>query len=110
MSKIFYDHLISLDEVEKEIKQVAETPEGREELWHLVDEIIHHRVLGCILDNLPNEHHEHFLEKFHKIPYDDLLIVFLNEKIEDDVEVLIRAELIKLTQELLDEIRGKGIG
>ena len=39
MSKLFFDHLIKLDEVEVEIKKVTKTQEEREELWQIVDEI-----------------------------------------------------------------------
>ncbi|MGB6882108.1 MAG: hypothetical protein WBD86_02315, partial [Microgenomates group bacterium] len=65
MSKIFYDHLIVFEEVDRYIKDTVETHEERDELWQIVDEIVHHRVLGCVLDKLPKEHHEEFLGKFH---------------------------------------------
>lgn len=105
MSKIFYDHLIVLEEVEAEIKKTAETSEEREELWQLVDEIIHHRVLGSILDKLPGEHHGEFLEKFHKAPHDESLIDYLKEKIGENIEEVIRQEMGDLAYEILEEIR-----
>jgi len=104
MSKIFYDHLIILEEVEAEIKDMAETSEEREELWQLVDEIIHHRVLGCIFGCLPEEHHHHFLTLFHKTPYDCELIHFVNELTEMDIEDVISGELNELQKELLLEM------
>ena len=110
MSKIFYDNLIILEEVETEIKKAAETSEEKEELWHLVDEIIHHRVLGCILDKLPGEYHGEFLEKFHKTPHDESLIIFLKEKSGEDIEDLIRKEIENLNSELLREIKSIGKG
>lgn len=105
MSQLFYDHLIVLTELESEIKNVAETEEERNELWQIVDEIIHHRVLGCILDKLPNEHHYEFLSKFHEAPHDEGLINYLKEKISEDVEKVIRQEVGELAYELLQEIR-----
>lgn len=107
MSKIFYDHLIALDDIDKEIKTVAETPEERYELWQIVDETIHHRVLGCILDNLPKAHHEEFLYRFHEAPYDEGLMGYLKEKIGENVEELIREEIGNLAFELLNELRVK---
>jgi len=41
MSKLFFDHLIILEDLETEIKEVAESPEEKEELWQLIDEILH---------------------------------------------------------------------
>ena len=68
MSKLFYDHLITLDEIEVVIKKNASSKEEKEELWALVDEIVTHKVLEKVLDKLPREHHEEFLELFHKCP------------------------------------------
>ena len=107
MSKIFYDHLIILEEVEREIKKAAESPEEREELWRLVDEIVHHRILGTLLDRLPKTHHEEFLDRFHKAPYDESLISYLKENIDKNIEEIIRQEIGDLSFEILKEIRDK---
>ena len=107
MSKIFYDHLIILEEVEAEVKKSVKTAEEREELWILVDEIIHHRVLICVLDRLPREHHQEFLQKFHEKPHDETLIDFLKEKGGQDFEGVIKEEIEALNSELLQEIRGQ---
>ena len=40
MSKLFFDHLVSLEEVEIEIRKNASSKEEREELWKLVDGIV----------------------------------------------------------------------
>ncbi len=104
MSKIFYDHLIILEEVESEIKSIADSPEEKEELWKLVDDIVHHRVMISILDRLPIEYHEEFLSKFHKTPHHDSHMGYLNDKIEDDIEAVIKKEVKDLEKELLHEI------
>lgn len=104
MSKLFFDHLLELKKVDREIRKVAKTPEEREELWRLVDEIVHHKAMGCVLDNLPREYHEEFLEMFHASPHDDdLLIGYLKEKIGKNVEEILRNELGKLAFDLLQE-------
>ena len=106
MSKLFFDHLVEFEEIEKQIKKVAKTPEEREELWGLVDEIIHHKVIGCILDKLPRQHHEEFLELFHKSPHDEeLLFGYLRKKVGDNIESLIKQEIGGLASELLEEIK-----
>jgi hypothetical protein len=104
MSKIFYDHLIIFEEVELHIKDSAETKEEKEELWQIVDEIVHHRVLHCLLEHLPHDHHQNFLEKYHECPYDEALLDYLNEKIEGDVEKVIKKEISGLEKEILKEL------
>ena len=107
MSKIFYDRLIVLDDVDSEIKAIAKSHEERDELWQLVDEMVHHRVLGTILDKLPSGNHDEFLERFGKAPYDESILDFLKEKIGENIEELLKQELGGLAFELLEEIRGK---
>lgn len=105
MSKIFYDHLLVLDEVESVIKSNISSQEEREELWQIIDELIHHRVMSTILENLPREHHEDFLEKFTVAPYDQTLIVYLNERSAKKIEKLIHEEAKKVQKEIIKEIQ-----
>ena len=107
MSSIFYDHLIILDEIDAEIKATAQSQGEKEELWQIVDETVHHRVMDAILSHLPREVHEEFLEKFAKSPHDRKLISYLREKIKDDIERIIHEEIAKLKKELLQEIHKK---
>jgi hypothetical protein len=106
MSKLFFDNIIDLKEVDKQIKKVAKTSEDREELWGLVDEIVHHKVMGCILDKLPRDNHEEFLQMFHKSPHDEELIFdYLESKIGQNVEELIKQEIGALSTDLLEDIK-----
>lgn len=106
MSKLFFDRLVELKEVDKQIRKVAKTSEEREELWALVDEIVHHKVIGCILDKLPRESHEEFLELFHKSPHDEELIFsYLRKKVGDNIESLIEQEIGTLSINLLKDIK-----
>ena len=106
MSIVFYDHLIALEELEHHVKKVSESRDEIEELWQLIDEIVHHRVLGCIFDKLPQEYHHEFLEKFHTAPYDEKLMSFINDKldVEEDIEEYIKSDLYRLSEEILGQI------
>ena len=104
MSKIFYDDLIDLSKVERKIRKIAKTEEERSELWKVVDEIVHHRVMGCILGKLPGKDHGEFLEKFHERPHDEGLFDYLKDKAKEDIKFFIKEEAIKLGFELLDEL------
>lgn len=103
MSKLFFDNLIVFEEVEGKIDSIAKTEEERGELWEIVDNLIHHRALGLILDKLPKPYHTEFLEKFHLAPHDDALMDYLKEKIGENIEELLRQELGNLAYELLEE-------
>ena len=105
MSKIFYDHLLIFEKVENEIKNKVQSSEEREELWNIVDEIIHQHVLISILDKLPEEHHNDYLEKFYSCPHSSGLITYLNEKIEEDIEKIISQRLTILENEILEAIK-----
>src|SRR5215207_9726178 len=104
MSRIFFDHLIILEEVESEIKNIAETSEDKEELWKLVDDIVQHRVIITILDRLPINYHEEFLSNFHTAPFHTGHLDYLNDKIEEEVTEVITREISVLKKELLKEI------
>lgn len=105
MSKLFFDHILILDDVEKEINQITRTEEERHELWHIVDDIVHHRVLDVIFEHLAEEHHLEFLDKYHQSPYDEALTDYLSEKIGENIEELIKQELGGLASEILEEIQ-----
>lgn len=108
MSKLFFDRLIELKKIDKEIRKVAKTAEEREELWGIVDEIIHHKVMGCILDRLPKDNHEEFLEIYHRSPHDEeLLFGYLKNKAGPDIEEIIKQQIGSLSAELLEEISSK---
>jgi hypothetical protein len=107
MSKIFWDRIIVFEEVEAEIKKIAKTSEEKEELWKEVDEIIHHKLMGCVLERLPKDSHKEFLEKFEKAPQDEGLFKFLTEKVGEDIEEFLKVETDKLKTELLQLIKGK---
>ncbi|RJR29258.1 hypothetical protein C4564_02880 [Candidatus Microgenomates bacterium] len=101
MSKLFYDDIVNLSEVEREIKKVVKDKEAQQEIIHLVDELVHHRVVGCILDKLPEHHHEEFVSKLHNTPHDVGILKYLKERIVDDVEGFIKYEMSKLSSEIL---------
>ena len=85
---------------------MAKSTEEREELWGLVDEIIHHKVMGCILDKLPRESHEEFLDMFHTSPHDEELIFgYLRTKVGPDIEENLKEEIAKISEELLGEMK-----
>jgi len=107
MSKIFYDEIINLKKVEKEIKKAVSTPEERDEIYQLIDEILHHRLLTVILEKLPKGKHEEFINKFAEKPHDEAHLEFLAEHIQEDVKEFIKSEVRMLSTEILAMIYDK---
>jgi hypothetical protein len=105
MSQLFYDDLIVLDEVDAVIKKTASSKEEREELWGLVDEILNHKVLETILDELPKESHGEFLELFHKCPHDEVVIFgYLKKKTGQNMEEKLRGKLRDIGTDILRDL------
>jgi len=110
MSHIYYDHLIDLPKLEKRVKKVARTQVEREELYKLIDDIIHHRVMTKVLDKLDDSHHREFLTIFTERPHDKDILEFLKERIGEDITEFIRAEVNMVARELLALIEEKTRG
>ncbi|MDO8551233.1 MAG: hypothetical protein Q7S03_00940 [bacterium] len=92
MSKIFFDHLVVLSEVELKMSSCDYLPGEKEKVHHLIEETITYRVITKILDHLPREHHEEFLKRFHAAPHHASLMSFLKERVEN-IEDYIREEV-----------------
>ncbi len=106
MSKLFFDNIADLKKLDKEIKKVAKTKAEQEEIWRIVDELIHHKALGCIFENLPKDKHTEFLELFHHSPHDeDLLFGYLEKTISQNFREILREEIGGLAFEVIEETK-----
>ena len=105
MAKIFYDHLVAIEDIVVELDKHELHLEEREELISLADQTLHHHVLDVILTHLPKDKHPEFLEKFHATPHDEKLLEYLKKEIEEDIEMKIKEEAKKVKKEILAEIR-----
>ena len=63
MSKLFYDHLVNIEEIIIVLSEYDISEDDRQQILSTIDETIHHHVLDIIFTHLPREHHEEFLEK-----------------------------------------------
>ncbi len=104
---VFYDHLIDLKDIEEKIKNKGLSKEEHAELMLIIDEMIHHRVIGCILDKLPKTYHEEFLDHFADRPHDENLLAYLKDKVGEDLSGFIKNEVRLLASELHEEIDRK---
>lgn len=104
MSKLFYDHLTNFETINVLIHQITENKDEKEELWHIVEHILHHRVLEFILDSLHPHHHDTFIVMYHDAPYDHSILFFLKDKIHSGFDKDLEKYLQKLESELIKEI------
>lgn len=103
MSSVFYDYLIKLEEVEEKITSLGLPSLQKEELSQMIDQSLHYLVTTAILDHLPKEYHQAFLEKFHEMPFESTLINFLTEKIPN-IELLVTSEIETFKETLLQDL------
>lgn len=104
MAKLFYDHLIVIEEITAVLDTHEMTKEEREELLATIDETLHHHVLDVILTHLPREHHETFLEKLTVQPHHPELLAFIQEKTAVDIEREIKKTADKIKKKILKDI------
>ena len=107
MSRVFYDRFIVFEEVEQEMDKLGLDTEERHELEKLIDELVHFRVVDRILTRLPRNFHAEFLDKFHKAPWDEDLLAYLDERVEESVEKHVKDEVSKLKKEILADLKSR---
>lgn len=96
MNKIFYDHLVGIDEITALV-------DG--DLVDLIDNTMHHHILDEILTHLPVEHHKMFLERLAHAPHDPELLIFIQKITVIDIEKAIKKRAKAVKKELLKEIK-----
>lgn len=104
MSKLFYDHLIHVEEVISVLNTRDLETEERDELVTLIDELFHQRIVNSILAFLPQPHHEDFVSRVQADPTQTEILIFLKETAGQDIEDKIREESQKLAIDLINEI------
>lgn len=107
MTMIFYDRLVVLDGLDRKLKKMVSSNEELQEMWGMIEELVHHRIMGCVLDRLPAEKHQDFLQKFEKAPYDEKLLKYLKKEVNEDMEKVIKSEVKSLKKEILADLKNK---
>lgn len=83
MNKLFYDHLVVMEDLEIHISKLDISGREKEKMHTMIEETIHYRIMGRILEKLPKEHHAKFLETFTRFPYHYKNLEFLKEHVLD---------------------------
>lgn len=97
MKRVFYSHLIIIEEVEDVLSARVADPREREDARALIYETIHNEMMDLILTHLPRTHHAAFLAQFDVAPHHGDLLTFINTHTGRDMEkeILKKASTIK---------------
>ena len=104
MSKLFYDHLIVIEEIVAVLDEHKLSLKDRAKILELMDATLQHEILDVIFSYLPREKHEEFLEKFHGAPHDPTLMQFLKNNSAVNIELAILGRANKTKRKLLREL------
>lgn len=102
--KIFYSHLINLDDLILEIEELSLEKSHKRDLCLLIDSMVHNLVLDHSLSKLDAKNKEEFLKLVQKDLASEVLLNFLREKI-DNFEDTLKFELNNLKKELIKDIK-----
>jgi len=103
-TKMFYSHLVDLSDLVVKLECLKLDEQEREEIVDLIEDILHHRILDSLLDVIPPEHHEGFLERMIEDPTDPQLIAHLKEisTYDPEIKIMTVTEIVK--QEIVLDI------
>ncbi len=106
--KLFYDHLISLDDLYEELLQIETLAhEERMRLHRIIDRTMHHQVINEVLNHLPKSSHESFILELKHRP-DDQALLDLVKPHQSEIERLIQAKAEELKREFRVIIKAHG--
>lgn len=101
---IFYDHIIRIHEVHNEVEALVLDREEKQAIIDHIEQVVHQYVLQRILDKLMSTAHISFLERFHQMPYDKQLMVYLKQHVPD-IEYHIETAADEIKFDLIKTIR-----
>jgi len=101
--KAFYHSVIDVQKIHSHLKKVGLDEKKHLQVWDLIEETIHIKILDTILAKLPEKKHQSFLEKFHKTPHDPKLLAEL-EKETKDLKKHIHESFVELEKEIFEDI------
>lgn len=103
MRKVFWDHLIEIEEIKIKIEEFKLSQEEKNKLIHITYETFDMHILETILTHLPKEKHRKFLDHFSKMPYHPKVLDLLKKDVKD-IEEKIKIAGQKIKKEILAEL------
>lgn len=103
--KAFYHELIVFEDVSGALDEFVLDESEKSELLSLAEQILHHHTLNVVLNALPKEKHNAFLEGIEQDPENPKWLEFLKAEIQSDITTAIQAQAKKIKAEILAEIK-----
>jgi hypothetical protein len=105
MNKVFYDHLIIIEEVITIIDAHDIDAQEKKQIMDLVEQTLHQEILNTVFNHLPKDHHETFLIHFNAVPHDRKIIDFIKDKSGVDIEKEILKTANSVKKKIIKEIK-----
>jgi len=103
MKKVFWDHLIEIEEISIAIDKQAIGKKEKEKLLRVVYQTFDMHILTTVLSHLPKEKHPKFLDYFSKKPDHPQILSLLTKEVQD-IEEKIKIAAQKIKKEILVEL------
>lgn len=104
MATLFYDHLIDWGKLDQALNALELDKNTYIEYWEHIEHVLHTEVVMVLINHLPEERHEEFLDRFHATPHDNQHLHYLASHGKGDVEMGIRIRSDELINELLKDL------
>lgn len=104
MAKLFYDHLVSWEKLTRSLDTLGAHGEDRIEIIEIIEESLHTEILIIVLEHLPQEKHEEFLDRFYEAPHDEIHIEFLKIHAHHNIEEKIQNRSTEIIEEILVDL------
>ncbi len=103
MRKVFWDHLIEIEEISITIDKQGVNKEEKEKLLRVVYQTFDMHILDTVLSHLPKEKHKLFLDQFASEPHHPKLLEIVKKEVVD-IEDKIKHRVIEIKKEILVEL------
>ncbi|GEM_PF-1298084 len=103
VGKPFYYRWLAGERIYRHIRKAGLKEEEEREILTLIEETVHTQALSAVLEKLPAQKHEEFLEKFREKPDDLKLIDYLQGQVED-IETHLKKVFKNLEEEIIKDV------
>lgn len=97
----FFCHRFNFGRLEKFFRKMPLSEEEKWELWSLVDGIVLSRALCLVLESVPNDEHDEFVQRLCDISFDESILDYFGVE-RDSLELSLEGELRSLEDEILE--------
>ena len=104
-AKLFYDHLIIIEEIVAVLDEHKVKAKEKEKILRIIDRTLEHEIMDVIFTYLPKAHHEEFLRMFHASPHDPRLLSYLTDHSTVNIELAILDRANKTKRKFLKEVK-----